>query len=149
MHDDESSIHNVLTISFPGSNDLSYIGTVHIYYGNDTTGGVNSKADVIIIGQQKYYNLGTSLQTGDLNMDGNEDLIIGSKYAPMGGEQRGSVIVFFSKKRVTTSPVFYLSSEAQMTFQGEQNYSWFGHEVHFHNKTTIGSLLVISAPTYR
>ena len=128
---------------------MNYTGAVYIYYGNSTNGGVNNKADVIITGDQRYFNLGTRLHGADVNMDGFNDLMIGSKYAAMGGEQRGSVIVFFSRKRDEKMQQNYFSSQADLSFKGEQNYSWFGHDFVFHSKTSIGPLLVVSAPTYR
>ena len=132
-----------------GSNSLNYTGAVYIYYGNSTTGGVNKKANVIIIGDQRYFNMGTQILGGDVNMDGFNDLIIGSKYAAMGGEQRGSVIVFFSRKRDEKMQQNCFSSQADLLLKGEQNYSWFGHDFVFHSKTSIGPLLVVSAPAYR
>jgi hypothetical protein len=122
---------------------------VYIYYGNITTGGVNNEADVVIIGDQRYFNLGTRIRGGDVNMDGFNDLIIGSKYSAMGGEQRGSVLVFFSRKRDEKRQRNYFSSQADLLLKGEQNYSWFGHDFVFHNKTSVGPLLVVSAPTFR
>lgn len=135
--------------TFLGSNSLNYTGAVYIYYGNSTTGGVNNKADVIINGDQRYFNLGTRLLSADVNMDGFNDLIIGSKYAAMGGEQRGSVILFLSKKRDEKMHQNFFSSQADLLIKGEQNYSWFGHDLVFHHNTSIGPLLVVSAPTYR
>lgn len=133
-------------MSFLGSNSLNYTGAVYIYYGNITSGGVNSKADHIITGYQRYFNLGTRLLDADVNMDGFDDLIIGSKYAAMDGEQQGSVVVFFSKKRQKQT---YFSYQADLFFKGEHDYNWFGHDFAFHSKTTIGPVLVVSAPTYR
>ena len=134
---------------FPGSDILNYTGAVYIYYGNGTSGGVNNRADVIILGDQRYYNLGTRITGADVNMDGYKDLIIGSKYAPMSGEQRGSVIVFFSKRRDYKIQLKYFANLADWSLQGEQNYSWFGHDFVFHNKTSVGPVLVVSAPGYR
>ena len=104
---------------------------------------------MIIIGDQRYYNMGTRILDGDVNIDGFNDLIIGSKYAAMGGEQRGSVIVFFSRKRDEKMQKKLFSSQADLLLKGEQNYSWFGHDFVFHSKTSIGPLLVVSAPIYR
>lgn len=122
---------------------------MYIYYGNSTTGGVNNNADVIIIGDQRYSNLGTRLLGADINMDGINDLIIGSKYAPMGGEQQGSVITFFSRKTDNKIQQKYFSGQADLLLKGEQNYSWFGHDLLFHKNTSIGPVLIVSAPTYR
>ena len=132
-----------------GSNSLNYSGAVYIYYGNSTSGGVNDKPDVIILGDQRYFNLGTQLLGADVNMDGFNDLIIGSKYSPSGGEQRGSVIVFISRKRDEKTPQKLSSSQADWRLEGEQNYSWFGHDFAFQKKSSIGPVLIVSAPTFR
>lgn len=122
---------------------------MYIYYGNSKTGGVNTKADVIIIGEQRYSNLGTRLLAADINLDGFNDIIIGSKYSPMGGEQQGSVIAFLSRKTDTKIQQRYFSGQADLVLKGEQNYSWFGHDFSFHNNTSVGPVLIVSAPTYR
>ncbi|XP_028400201.1 phosphatidylinositol-glycan-specific phospholipase D-like [Dendronephthya gigantea] len=142
---------NDLAISAPsqGSNSLNYTGAVYIYYGNSTSGRVNTKPDVIILGDQRYFNLGTRLLGADVNMDGFDDLIIGSKYSPSGGAQRGSVIVFISRKRDEKKPQTLYSSQADLWLKGEQNYSWFGHDFAFQKKTSIGPTLIVSAPTFR
>lgn len=143
---------NDLVISAPseGSNYLNYTGAVYIYYGNASTAGINRKPDIVIKGTQRYYNLGTFLTGADINMDGYKDLIIGSKYSPMGGEQRGSVAVFLSRKMENhKEPIYYFAEQAAWILKGEQNYSWFGHEAAFHDKTSIGPVLIVSAPTYR
>lgn len=122
---------------------------MYIYYGNGG-GGVNRNPDVVIQGDQRYYNLGTYLTGGDVNMDGYKDLIIGSKLSPMEGEQRGSVAVFLSRKMKNHSgAAYFFAHQADWILKGEQNYSWFGHEVVFHDKTSIGPVLIVSAPTYR
>ena len=45
-----------------------------------------------------YCNFGWALATGDVNDDGHDDLIIGSPFAPMGGEQRGLVGVVLANE---------------------------------------------------
>lgn len=139
----------LVSCHFSGSNNLNYTGKVYIYYGN-TEGLVNRKPDVVIEGDQRYHNLGTCLVGADVNMDGFKDLIIGSKFSPMGGEQRGSVTVFLARKiQEVKGPVHYFANESDSLLKGEQNYSWFGYNIAFHNKTSIGPVLIVSAPTYR
>ena len=45
-----------------------------------------------------HCNFGWALATGDVNDDGHDDLIIGSPFAPMGGEQRGLVGVVLANE---------------------------------------------------
>ena len=43
-----------------------------------------------------YCNYGWSLSSGDLDGDGFSDLLVGSPFAPSGGEQRGFVSAYFA-----------------------------------------------------
>lgn len=43
-----------------------------------------------------YCNLGWTLLAADMNGDGEQDLVIGSPFAPAGGKQRGIVAAFYS-----------------------------------------------------
>ena len=51
--------------------------------------------------QVKYCNLGTTLASADMTSDGWDDLILGSPYAPGGGEQRGELAVVASSPGLT------------------------------------------------
>lgn len=46
--------------------------------------------------QYSYCNLGWSLLAADVDGDENADLVVGSPYAPGGGQQRGFVVAFYS-----------------------------------------------------
>ncbi|NXJ82663.1 PHLD phospholipase, partial [Trogon melanurus] len=78
-----------------GSQFLTYKGAVYVYFGMEG-GGFASEPNVTITCQYPYCNLGWSLLAADLDEDGNADLVVGSPYAPGGGQQRGFVVVFYS-----------------------------------------------------
>ncbi len=48
--------------------------------------------------QERYCNIGWSMVSSDVNNDEAVDLLIGAPFAPAGGEQRGFIGTFYSKK---------------------------------------------------
>lgn len=46
----------------------------------------------------QYCNLGFSLTVGDVNHDGNPDLLMGAPFAPTGGEQVGMIKALLASK---------------------------------------------------
>lgn len=53
----------------------------------------------IVFQQQIYCNFGWSLHGADINADGFKDVIIGSPFAPAGGEQRGAIHMIYSSTK--------------------------------------------------
>ncbi|XP_017692453.1 PREDICTED: phosphatidylinositol-glycan-specific phospholipase D [Lepidothrix coronata] len=78
-----------------GSQFLTYKGAVYVYFGSEGR-GLASQPNVTITCQDSYCNLGWSLLAADVDGDGNADLVVGSPYAPGGGQQRGFVVAFYS-----------------------------------------------------
>ncbi|NXE94276.1 PHLD phospholipase, partial [Menura novaehollandiae] len=78
-----------------GSQFLTYKGAVYVYFGTEGR-GLASQPNVTITCQNSYCNLGWSLLAADVDGDGNADLVVGSPYAPGGGQQRGFVVAFYS-----------------------------------------------------
>lgn len=140
-------MQKLLTMNkFTGANSLQYTGTVYVFYGVNQK-GLNSQPSLTIHGNGTYYNLGTSLLGADIDGDGFKDLIIGSPYAPEGGPQRGSVVVFLAKTQ--RKPGSELSvHDADWLVVGEQDYSWFGFSMTV-AKIHGQLILLIGAPTFR
>ena len=69
--------------------------------------------------QEIYCNLGLTLSSGNLDSDGYLDLLVGSPYAPSGGEQRGFVVAFHSGSLSDLIPSI-TESDADWRHNGEQ-----------------------------
>ncbi|XP_056377273.1 phosphatidylinositol-glycan-specific phospholipase D isoform X2 [Hyla sarda] len=114
-----------------GSSQLTYTGSVYVYYGSKEK-GFPSQPNITIKCRATYCNFGWTLHSADMNSDKKLDLVVGSPYASGGGKQRGSLFV----------------EEADWSISGEQDYAWFGYSIHslqHINKT----LLVIGSPTWK
>ena len=103
--------------------------------------------DVTVFGDSKYNNFGFSLESDDVNGDGYKDLIIGSPFAPAGGQQRGRVDVIFSSKRLSTRRLIS-AKEADVILNGTQNYEWFGYSTEF-ARISGKPQLIVGAPAHR
>ncbi|KAM6350590.1 phosphatidylinositol-glycan-specific phospholipase D [Podargus strigoides] len=129
-----------------GSQFLTYKGAVYIYFGTEGR-GLASQPNVSITCQYSYCNLGWSLLAADVDGDGNADLVVGSPYAPGGGQQRGFVVAFYSNFSRTDQEVL-LVDDANWMVKGEENYTWFGYSLdscQLENTT----LLLIGSPTWK
>nr|XP_014353713.1 PREDICTED: phosphatidylinositol-glycan-specific phospholipase D isoform X2 [Latimeria chalumnae] len=127
-----------------GASDLSYTGSVYVYFGNGTN-SLPPQPSVNITCLYRYCNLGWKLLAADMNGDGHDDLVIGSPYATGGGQQRGMVAAYYSNK--TRKGSFSLD-DADWLVMGEQDYSWFGHTLYSH-KMENRTLLLTGSPTWR
>ncbi|NXP50349.1 PHLD phospholipase, partial [Heliornis fulica] len=78
-----------------GSQFLTYKGAVYVHFGTEG-GALASQPNLTITCQYSYCNLGWSLLAADVDGNGSADLVVGSPYAPGGGQQRGVVVVFYS-----------------------------------------------------
>ncbi|XP_026555300.1 phosphatidylinositol-glycan-specific phospholipase D isoform X2 [Pseudonaja textilis] len=126
-----------------GAQELSYRGSVYIFLGN-RGGGFHSLPNITIICQEIYCNLGWSLLTADVDRDGDNDLVLGSPYAPSGGKQRGFVASFYSSSYRNRQRLLFVA-DADWMVKGETDYGWFGSSlssVQLLNKT----LLLIGSP---
>uniref|UniRef100_A0A672TIM5 Phosphatidylinositol-glycan-specific phospholipase D n=1 Tax=Strigops habroptila TaxID=2489341 RepID=A0A672TIM5_STRHB len=125
-----------------GSQFLTYKGAVYVYFGTEGR-GLASQPNITITCQYSYCNLGWSLLAADVDGDGNADLVVGSPYAPGGGQQRGFVVAFYS---------YFNRSEqvqdANWMVKGEENYAWFGFSLDSCQLENI-TLLLIGSPTWK
>ncbi|KAM4026807.1 phosphatidylinositol-glycan-specific phospholipase D [Anomaloglossus baeobatrachus] len=128
-----------------GASQLTYKGSVYVYYGSKET-GFPSHPNVTIKCQFSYCNFGWTLLSADVNRNKMPDLVVGSPYAPGGGKQRGVVAAFYARHRKSTKGSLSVE-EADWSISGEHDYAWFGYSIHSHkhkNKT----LLAIGSPTW-
>ncbi|NXJ05475.1 PHLD phospholipase, partial [Odontophorus gujanensis] len=129
-----------------GSQFLTYKGAVYVYFGTKGR-GLASKPNVTITCQYSYCNLGWSLLAADMDGDQNADLVVGSPYAPGGGQQRGFVAAFYSYFNRSNQGLLSVE-DANWIVNGEENYAWFGFSLHscqLENTT----LLLIGSPTWK
>lgn len=129
-----------------GSGQLTYNGSVYVYYGSQQ-GRLSSSPNVTISCKDTYCNLGWTLLATDADGDGRHDLVISSPFAPGGGKQRGIVATFYSHPRRNDKELLTLE-EADWKVNGEEDFSWFGYSLH---GVTVAnrSLLLIGSPTWK
>ncbi len=129
-----------------GSRDLSFTGTVYVYFGRGCRPGISPWPDMTITGLERYTVLGWSLSAGDCDGDGHKDLIIGSPLAGAGGYQRGMVAVFLSSRSQWHAPSMTVE-DADMVIRGNKDYDWYGYHAACMTGTDHRRWLVVSAPS--
>ncbi|KFP85776.1 PREDICTED: phosphatidylinositol-glycan-specific phospholipase D [Acanthisitta chloris] len=129
-----------------GSQFLTYKGAVYVYFGTEGR-GLASQPNVTITCQYSYCNLGWSLLAADVDGDGNADLVVGSPYAPGGGQQRGFVVAFYSYFNRSDQGTLSVQ-DANWMVEGEENYAWFGFSLDSCQLENI-TLLLIGSPTWK
>uniref|UniRef100_A0A8C3JEI2 Phosphatidylinositol-glycan-specific phospholipase D n=1 Tax=Calidris pygmaea TaxID=425635 RepID=A0A8C3JEI2_9CHAR len=128
-----------------GSQFLTYKGAVYVYFGTEGR-GLASEPNVTITCEYSYCNLGWSLLAADVDGDGNADLVVGSPYAPGGGQQRGFVVAFYSY--FNRSNQGNILQDANWMVKGEENYAWFGFSLDSCQLENV-TLLLIGSPTWK
>ncbi|XP_005434980.1 phosphatidylinositol-glycan-specific phospholipase D isoform X2 [Falco rusticolus] len=129
-----------------GSQFLTYKGAVYVYFGTEGR-GLASQPNVTITCQYSYCNLGWSLLAADVDRDGNADLVVGSPYAPGGGQQRGFVVAFYSYFNRSDRGLLSVQ-DANWMVTGEENYAWFGFSLGSCQLEDV-TLLLIGSPTWK
>ncbi|XP_069709193.1 phosphatidylinositol-glycan-specific phospholipase D isoform X2 [Phaenicophaeus curvirostris] len=129
-----------------GSQFLTYKGAVYVYFGTEGR-GLLSQPNVTIDCQYSYCNLGWSLLAADVDGDGSADLVVGSPYAPGGGQQRGFVVAFYSDF-IRNEQGLLSVKDANWMVEGEENYAWFGFSLDSCQLENI-TLLLIGSPTWK
>ncbi|XP_030335575.1 phosphatidylinositol-glycan-specific phospholipase D isoform X2 [Strigops habroptila] len=129
-----------------GSQFLTYKGAVYVYFGTEGR-GLASQPNITITCQYSYCNLGWSLLAADVDGDGNADLVVGSPYAPGGGQQRGFVVAFYSYFNRSEQGLLSVQ-DANWMVKGEENYAWFGFSLDSCQLENI-TLLLIGSPTWK
>ncbi|KAM9303178.1 phosphatidylinositol-glycan-specific phospholipase D [Morus bassanus] len=129
-----------------GSQFLTYKGAVYVYFGTEGR-GLASQPNVTITCQYSYCNLGWSLLAADVDGDGKADLVVGSPYAPGGGQQRGFVVAFYSYFNRSDEGLLSVE-DANWMVKGEENYAWFGFSLDSRQLENV-TLLLIGSPTWK
>ncbi|KFO90912.1 Phosphatidylinositol-glycan-specific phospholipase D [Buceros rhinoceros silvestris] len=129
-----------------GSQFLTYKGAVYVYFGTEGR-GLASEPNVTITCQYSYCNLGWSLLAADVDGDENADLVVGSPYAPGGGQQRGFVVAFYSYFNRSDQGLLSVQ-DANWMVTGEENYAWFGFSL-ASCQLENGTLLLVGSPTWK
>ncbi|XP_060100341.1 phosphatidylinositol-glycan-specific phospholipase D [Heteronotia binoei] len=130
-----------------GSQELTYGGSVYVFFGSSGRKGFYNLPNLTIVCQEIYCNLGWSLLAADIDEDGNNDLLVGSPYAPGGGKQRGLVAGFYSFFNRSSQGLLSLL-DADWMVKGERDYAWFGSSlssIRLQNMT----LLLIGSPSWK
>lgn len=137
-----------LAISAPtaGARDIAYRGKVMIYPGIPDGQGLSTVPSWTFETKDKHTNMGISLDHGDIDGDGYDDLLIGSPFARAGGVQRGRVAVFYSDD--ANEPGTLSLQDADWIANGENDYDWFGYEVSASRRLTSKTMLFVGAPGY-
>jgi len=136
-----------LIASMPGTNSelLKYTGEIFVYFG--TQKGLPNQPDIIINSTDLYTNLAGSIQSGDINGDGKNDLILGIPFGRKKKEiQCGEVWIFFSSKHRKSGQIL-VKEDANIHISGEYAYDWFGYHTQVVNSEG-NSYLIVGAPGY-
>lgn len=111
---------------------------MYVYLGNQYSNFSSEPSFRITCKSVRYCNLGWSLIKGDVNSDGNDDLIISSPYANSCSEQCGLVAVLLSRKTAPSSDIDLQNLDWILT--GQMKYEWFGFSVKVkHNMLIVGA----------
>ncbi|KAJ3050006.1 Glycosylphosphatidylinositol specific phospholipase D1 [Rhizophlyctis rosea] len=145
-----------LAVSAPsyGSDDLSYMGRVHVFFGTRGIGlevpeGWDAVVETRMSIPRPVTGFGEHLYGIDVDGDGCRDLLVGSPTArwEVVGRQRGVLQAFLSSSNhtQTLSP---LEADWSLTSAEGQNHEWFGS-----SSVVVGTgterVLVVGAPGYQ
>ncbi|XP_067677733.1 phosphatidylinositol-glycan-specific phospholipase D-like [Haliotis asinina] len=131
------------------STPLKYKGMVYVYYGSKYDMYRFSQVNMTISCKDTFCNNGWSLSAGDLNGDGHPDLILGSPFAPGGGQQRGFVGTVYASKKYSDGVTTLTVDTLDWTYSGQQDYGWLGQDMLVRQHSNGQHLLMASQPTFR
>ena len=115
-------------------------GRVFIYFG-DKTLSYKFPNVTIFCHKFKYCNLGWKISSGDVNLDGKNDLIISSPFAATCNDQCGFVSVILNSDKIKSQIDI---TDSNWFITGNMAYEWFGFSI----KAKFG-YLAVGAPQSR
>lgn len=137
----------------------SACGMTHVIYGRpnfpanyELDLGFNGQADFLVLGDNQWDQSGYSLDMGDVNNDGLDDLLIGAwRYDPKNGQRDlgGAAYLFLgSTTRGPNAKADLNTTLAWLNFQGSAQQEWLGYRVRIIDFDGDGTKdMVMSAPS--
>ena len=106
-----------------------YYGAAHVVYGTGTalvgSYKTTDAGDARLLGPVTYSYFGETIQIRDLDGDGYEELIVGTRY---GASDKGEVY-YFRGSAAPMSGDYSATNDAAGSFEGETTYDYFGRSV--------------------
>jgi len=103
-------------------------GAAYIFYGGKLASSIDaSAANVKLVGEDGSDDFGQSVSNaGDVNNDGTDDVIVGSRCNTEGGGCAGAAYIFYGGKNLASS---IDASAANVKLVGESAYNYLGYSV--------------------
>lgn len=105
------------------SPDVDNSGVVYLYTGSDD--GVSSLFDVAIYGNQAGERFGSDLGAGDIDEDGNVDIVVGAYYSNVDEMEQAGRVYFYTDISLS-NPII---SMPNFSIEGNAEREWFGFAV--------------------
>ena len=103
---------------------LVTLGILHLAYADTRVAGTS---DLLVVGDESVALLGYAVAAGDVNDDGNADVIVVSLAEDTAGSNYGVLRVFYGP--ISNSPVAPSLSEAEVTISASAPIGAFGRSV--------------------